>query len=829
MKQPKPGKQKKEVPASRTSVRKPVTAAASIPDNSVNAFIEKNAFFIALGLLLFIAFIVYKDFLFLNKLFLYKDIGSDTINGLLPPMKNTANYLHINGLPKWSFNYGMGQNIFPFFLRDPLDIFLYIGGKDFVAYGIGYKEFIKVVTGGILFFLYLRTFSLNAFTCITGSLLFAFSGFMILGGGWYMFSFEAMNMALLLLGFEKLFKNNSFVIFPIAIALIGTSMPFNLYVYGLFIAIYVGFRYIDEKGWNLKGLAILYSKVVLLGILGVAMSSFFLFSNIIGLLESPRGSGETSYFNLLSSAPVFALGDAPQNITSIMRLFSSDMMGTGINFKGWQNYLEAPIFYSGLLSLLLFPSVFQFLDRRRKIIYGIFLSIWVLPVIFPYFRYAFWLFTGDYYRAFSFFVSFTLIFLSIQALNKISRSNKIKPYVLIATTLVLLVILSLNYSDYIGTSTGIFNSELMSSVKIMLIVYAVLIYLLSLPRFRSLAQIFLIILLCFELAYFSSITVNKRSIVTAKEYESKVGYNDYSVDAIAYLKDHDKSFYRVDKDYSSGTAIHTSINDGLVQDYFGTSAYNSFNEKYYINYLQAVGLVRKGNEFDTRWAQGLSQRPIQEIIGNVKYFLTKRDYKGYNFDSIAQFGDVKLLKNRFYLPLGFTYDKVMTLTDLEKMSINQRDFMMMKAFFVDEKDKNDYKDFTTLTLKDTLSNYSWDMLRNDAQILHNDTFAVTEFGQNLFRGKINCSKKELLFISIPFDKGWSATVDGNKQELKIVDAGMMGLILDKGNHVVELTFYPRMVKEGLVVSLLSLPVYGLAIWMNRRRTKKRNNNFATSS
>src|SRR6185369_9469619 len=107
-------------------------------------------------------------------------------------------------------------------------------------------------------------------------------------------------------------------------------------------------------------------------------------------------------------SPMFATGSALHNITAVMRLFSCDLMGTGSDFKGWENYLEAPTFYTGLLSLILFPAVFGFLDKRRKIIYGVFLSFWILPVLFPYFRYAFWLFTGDYYRAFSFFVSLTL-------------------------------------------------------------------------------------------------------------------------------------------------------------------------------------------------------------------------------------------------------------------------------------------------------------------------------------------------------------------------------------------------------------------------------------
>ncbi len=800
--------------------RRVASAPASLRPDIVGAFIVKHAFQIFLGLLLLIALIVFKDFIFLRKLFLYKDIGSDTLNGSYPLLRHTADYIHTTGLPKWSFNFGMGQNIFPFFLRDPFDIILYIIGKDNLAYGIGYVELIKLIGGGMLFFLYLRMLSLNPFTCIVGSLLFSFSGFMILGGGWYQFSFEAIVAVSLLLSFEKLFQQNSWALFPIVIAVIGLSMPFNLYVFGLFIAIYAVFRFIDKDGWNFKAFALLFSKLALLGILGAGISSYFMFGNILALIESPRGSGNTSYSGILSSAPVLSFGDASQNVTAIMRFFSSDMMGTGINFKGWQNYLEAPMFYTGLLSLLLFPAVFQFLDKRRKIIYGAFLGLWILPVMFPYFRYAFWLFTGDYYRAFSFFVSFALLYLGLQALNNIIETAKIKPLVLVITLVALLGILSYDYSGSLNMDTNAFNKDILFFARIVLVIYAVLIYMLSRRELQSIAKILLLLTLCIELGYFSSITVNKRSIVTAQEFKSKEGYNDYSTDAVSYLKDHDKSFYRVDKNYSSGPAIHASINDGMAQDYRGTSSYHSFNNNYYVSFLQAIGVARKGDELGSRWAAGLATKPIEESIGNVKYFLAKQPYNTFIFDSIAQFGDVKVVKNKFYLPPGFTYDKYVLHSDFDSMPPLQRDFAMMKGFLINNEDKAYYSGLDAITLKDTVANYTFDIYANDRQALMKDTLSISDFSQNSIKGKINLDKKKLLFLSIPYDKGWTATVDGQKQELKVVDAGMMGLLLDKGNHLIEMQFYPRLLNAGLVVSIVSLLLYGIVIWWSGSKKKK---------
>ncbi|MGQ0829781.1 MAG: YfhO family protein, partial [Bacteroidota bacterium] len=157
----------------------------------------------------------------------------------------------------------------------------------------------------------------------------------------------------------------------------------------------------------------------------------------------------------------------------------------------------------------------------------------------------------------------------------------------------------------------------MSFVKAMLIMYTLLFFALGREKLKQYAQVLILLIVCIELGYMSNLTVNRRSIVTSKEMQQKVGYNDYSVEAIDFIKKRDTGFYRVDKNYHSTPAIHGSLNDAMVHDYYGTSAYNPFNQKYYILFLQSVGLARKDQETDSRWAQGLAGRPLLESIASV--------------------------------------------------------------------------------------------------------------------------------------------------------------------------------------------------------------------
>ena len=120
-------------------------------------YFDDHGFYILLFLLTIISFFVFKDFIFLNKIYLYKDIGSDSINATYPHMYQVAYYMqHESLIPKWSFYQGMGQNIFPFAIPDPYYLILMLFGPDNLGYGIGYMEIAKIFSAGILFYLFLK-------------------------------------------------------------------------------------------------------------------------------------------------------------------------------------------------------------------------------------------------------------------------------------------------------------------------------------------------------------------------------------------------------------------------------------------------------------------------------------------------------------------------------------------------------------------------------------------------------------------------------------------------------------------------------------------------
>ena len=78
-----------------------------------------------------------------------------------------------------------------------------------------------------------------------------------------------------------------------------------------------------------------------------------------------------------------------------------------------------------------------------------------------------------------------------------------------------------------------------------------------------------------------------------------------------------------------------------------------------------------------------------------------------------------------------------------------------------------------------------------------------KFINNGFISDIDVSKDTLVLYSVPYDKGWKAFNNGREVEIENVDNGMMAIKINKGMNNVKFTYYPRGLKLGLWLSIVS--------------------------
>lgn len=801
-----------------------------------------KAIWVCFGLISLIAFFVFKDYLLQNKIFLFKDIGSDTLNGTLPYHYYMANYFAQNGVPTWSFAEGMGQSVFAGLTRDPFIIISYLFGTKYIPQCFIYLELSKLILGGVVFFMFLKTLKVSNFSAILGGVLFSFCGFMIIGACWYLFTYEALNVAMLLLGFELFYQRGKWFLFVLTIFLVAISMPFNLYIFGLFLAVYIAFRIMQDPTKTYKDLLIMYGKLILLGGAGLLLSGPFLLETMIQLLESPRGSGGNSYFDKLAGQSIFHLAEKEQFGASIMRLFSSDLLGSGNDYsingvvengqfvqKNWGNFLEAPLSYCGIISLILFPQVFGFVEKKKRTWYIVLAAFVILPTIFPYFRYAIWLFTGDYYRAYSFFISIVFILFSVYSLDIILKHRKINLMVLGGTLLLWLILEMYPYfKEYQRMAGGkqLVDETVSTVVKVLLLAYAALIFVLGKSKNVNNLKYVILAVVSFEAIYMAGLSVNRRNPILKRELTEKVGYNDYSKEAVAFIKSIEKSpFYRIDKSYYSSGAMHGSLNDHKYHGYYSTSSYNSWSQMHFINYMRSYGVINKDNEYESRWVPGLINKPFMESLNNVKYIMTKvtnNPMWKMSHDSLNKFGDVVVLKSKFDLPFGYTYDTYMTQSEFEKISMGLREFVSFSSCVIKDEEVANAPGLKHYNLADTMlaRTFNWDTYRASLNNLRKDSLNITLFSEKKITGTANVSENKVMYLSFPWDKGWHLMVDGKEVEKLYLNCGMTGIYLAKGNHQIELNYELRLAGKGTYMSIGGIVFCGILFVFFRRLKPK---------
>ncbi len=776
----------------------------------LDLFSENNLPWIVIGVTLLLIFSIFHKFLFGNAYYLFKDIGSDTLNAFYPHFIHVCQYMKTEGFPLWSFAQGMGQNIQSISINDPFYFIIYLFFPNNIAYGIIWMEMIKIVLTAIISLHIFKLWKLQPVNRMIGALLISFSSFMIIGGGWYIFSTEVVFFTLLLLGFEQIYHHKSWYIFPLAIALIAANQPFNLYLYGLFLILYILLRLFTENRFSFQYVLSLAGKLIALSLLGLLISSFFFWSSLQQLLDSPRVGGSAGYFNVLQNTPVFSFGNEKHNITALLRVFSTDILGPGSGFNGWRNFLEAPLFYIGILPLIMMPQIVTSGKSKRTIPFLILFVIFIIPVIFPFSRYAIWLFTGDYYRGLSFFLSLSMLFMTLISLDNIVKDQKINLPVLGVTAVIFLGILYFPFNNI----EHLINKDAQVLARNFIVVYTLVIGLTVMKSFRPYFLPVLLLLIIIELGVVNYKSLEQRSVVTRTELKQKVGYNDYSVDAANYINSLDKGFFRVHKGFSSNPAIHASFNDAKAQNYFSTRVYGSFNQKYYIRFMEEIGVVKKGNEVQSRWVMGLVERPILQNWASSKYVMLRGDarhLRAFGYDSVNQTGDVKIFRNMFFLPLGFTYNTYITAADFGKLSPLKKDLTLLRAFVAEEENAADMQPFKRFNLSDTLTNYSFTDYFNDVNARKADTLSLTLFTQNKIKGSINVDSAKMLFLSIPYDKGWHARLDGKEIQPLICNIGFIGIPVTPGNHNLELYFRPPFFMLSLWGTITGLLIYSALI------------------
>ena len=104
--------------------------------------------------------------------------------------------------------------------------------------------------------------------------------------------------------------------------------------------------------------------------------------------------------------------------------------------------------------------------------------------------------------------------------------------------------------------------------------------------------------------------------------------------------------------------------------------------------------------------------------------------------------------------------------------------------------------------------------------LNQSPMHLTSWKDTKLSGTVSAAKAGMLFTSIPFDKGWTVKVDGEKVETIKSFGAFLSIDVSAGDHVIDFSYFPKGLKTGGLISGGSIVIL-ILLWFLRREMDRR--------
>lgn len=748
----------------------------SVPSKRLSFIITFVA--VLIGLL-----VLFGPFLFGSNLFLFTDIGSDTITVFWPKYMEGARYWSQYGLPGYSFEQGLGMDVFPDHVFRPFQLLLEFVGIDSMPKLFAVVEVLKLLIAAGILWLYAV---LNAFrndTRILFVLLGTFTGYAILGSTWYVFSMTMVQFYLLVYGIDLIFKRNKTWVFILSIFLIGSYQVFYLYQFGLFGIAYILFKYPSIISSFKNELRSVFS-LVKGSVVGLLLALPFLWARLKQTTEGPRLTEASLADNLMTDG-AFNPDISGHFSSFLLRLLGNNTLGIGDDYSGWLNYLEGPLMYIGSIAIAVSLYYVVKAYKTTKLPLAIALT-WLAINFIPFLRRLLWAFQSDYQREVGLMFGLTVAIGFAHGMDRLLNEKLNTKALLIAVGLVFVAI-------FVGTSTtaGTVENQYVF-LYVLFMGFSLLLTMRYINKPAIPLLIALIVVVLGELIVINYPTLNDRPTLHKEDLSKRINYNDYTKEAVATLPAMDTTFYRTHKIFASSPTKHVGLNDALVFGFFGSNSYHSFNSQSYVRLYELFDLADFSNESSTRWASGFVSQPLLMTLVSNRFILAKTNQQvspfiANTYSLRETVNDINIFENNYQLPLITIFDQQINEADFRQLDLNRRIQSIYDGVILSEGTESSlpYVDLSEKTEQYTVSDYI-----SDIQAIQKRTdVSIESFRPNHITGVLTVNQDGAALISIPHDKYWKLYLDGKPVEMSIMNAGLLGVPnLSQGTYTFKLVY-----------------------------------------
>lgn len=131
------------------------------------------------------------------------------------------------------------------------------------------------------------------------------------------------------------------------------------------------------------------------------------------------------------------------------------------------------------------------------------------------------------------------------------------------------------------------------------------------------------------------------------------------------------------------------------------------------------------------------------------------------------------------------------------------------VFYLDE-------EYEKGSIKLIAARHSMDVFYQIFDDLKTERWKLDKVSSTALKGNITAEAVGVMFTSIPFDKGWTVKVDGQKAEMEKIAGAFIGIPLMEGEHYIEMSYRPEGFMMGLMLTCISGAIF-VTLYQKERR------------
>lgn len=663
-----------------------------------------------------------------------------------------------------------------------------------VLYLIPWLLALKYAFAALTSYAYIRRFVRKDESAFIGAFLYAFSGFQMYNIFFNHFHDVTAFFPLMLIAMEENITRKRRGVFALTVALMAIINYFFFTGQAVFLIIYFLLRSCcSDFKVTPKKFMLIFAEALL----GVGIAAIILVPSAISIIDNYRVSEHLYGMDMLAYNDRTRIWRILQNSFMLPEVPArSNLLHSG---SGKWSSIAA---YLPMFSLI---GVFSFLKSKPGKWSSKLIKICAVCAVIPILNSAFYMFNASYYARWFYMPVLIMALVTVQTLerNDISEKPGIKSCIWLFAVFLIISVLPSKKDDKV-TWFSFAEDKIYFYLSV---VVTLVFFVLATDLFKKKRQnadymkraVTLTVVACFvctATVFYYGLSIGPythKYIETAIEGHEKIN-----------ISSAEDEFFRVD-------ISENYDNYPMLWGYSSMRCFQSVVSPSIMEFYDKIGITR-----DVASRADTSYYSLRGLF-SVKYYFShlesdkteskKPELPGFKL--ISEQNGFNVYENQYYIPMGFTYDYYINEEKFNSLSEISRTNALLRAILLSDKQIEKYghllENADTWKSNNLTKEY---YLSYCEERINSACYDFTKSSDG-FTARINTPKPNLVFFSVPYDKGFTAYVNGQETTIEKVSNGFMAVEVPEGESTITFRYYTYGLRTGITITLVSLGIFAV--------------------